>query len=273
MEQLYEKALESADYIRSHTAARPKIAVVLGSGLGNLTAAFTETEELPYRDIPHFPVSTVAGHRGALLTGRLGQREVYALEGRFHFYEGYTMKEVCYPFYTLKLLGVEQVILTNAAGGVNLGYKPGDIMIINDQIMLPGCSPMRGPNIPEFGPRFFDVQKMYSPELRAVARECAQGSGLTFHEGCYFFMQGPQFETPAEIRAIRTLGGDAVGMSTVTEALTAAHCGMPCLGFSVITNMAAGILDQPLTDEEVNEVGHLVADNFSAYLKKVLTRM
>ena len=151
--------------------------------------------------------------------------------------------------------------------------KPGDIMIINDQIMLPGCSPMRGPNIPEFGPRFFDVQKMYSPELRAIAKECAQGSGLTFHEGCYFFMQGPQFETAAEIRAIRTLGGDAVGMSTVTEALTAAHCGLPCLGFSVITNMAAGILDQPLTDEEVNEVGHLVADNFSAYLKKVLSRM
>ena len=125
----------------------------------------------------------------------------------------------------------------------------------------------------QFGPRFFDVQKMYSPRLRAIARECAEGSGLTFHEGCYFFMQGPQFETPAEIRAIRTLGGDAVGMSTVTEALTAAHCGLPCLGFSVITNMAAGILDQPLTDEEVNEVGHLVADNFGAYLKKVLARI
>jgi len=171
------------------------------------------------------------------------------------------------------MLGCRAVILTNAAGGVNLSFKPGDIMIINDQIMLPGCSPMRGPNIPEFGPRFFDVQKMYSPELRAIAKECAQGSGLTFHEGCYFFMQGPQFETAAEIRAIRTLGGDAVGMSTVTEALTAAHCGLPCLGFSVITNMAAGILDQPLTDEEVNEVGHLVADNFSAYLKKVLSRM
>ena len=171
------------------------------------------------------------------------------------------------------MLGCRAVILTNAAGGVNLSFKPGDIMIINDQIMLPGCSPMRGPNIPEFGPRFFDVQKMYSPELRAIAKECAQSSGLTFHEGCYFFMQGPQFETAAEIRAIRTLGGDAVGMSTVTEALTAAHCGLPCLGFSVITNMAAGILDQPLTDEEVNEVGHLVADNFSAYLKKVLSRM
>lgn len=156
---------------------------------------------------------------------------------------------------------------------MNLAYKPGDIMIISDQIMFSGCSPMRGPNIPEFGPRFFDVQKMYSPQLRAIARECGRDSGLTFHEGCYFFMQGPQFETAAEIRAIRTLGGDAVGMSTVTEALTAAHCGLPCLGFSVITNMAAGILDQPLTDEEVNEVGHLVADNFSAYLKKVLARM
>ena len=156
---------------------------------------------------------------------------------------------------------------------MNLDYKPGDVMIINDQIKFNGASPLRGTNVEAFGPRFFDVQQMYTPALRQLARECAEGSGLTVHEGCYFFMPGPQFETPAEVRAIRLLGGDAVGMSTVTEALTAAHCGLPCLAFSVITNMAAGILDQPLTDEEVNEVGHVVADRFSAYLKRVIERI
>ena len=238
MEYTYEFFEKSAQYVREKLDFQPEIGIILGSSLGPFAAQVENPVVIPYENIPNFLRSTVATHAGKLICGTVSGKKVVCM-----------------------------------SGGVNLSFKPGDIMIINDQIMLPGCSPMRGPNIPEFGPRFFDVQKMYSPELRAIAKECAQGSGLTFHEGCYFFMQGPQFETAAEIRAIRTLGGDAVGMSTVTEALTAAHCGLPCLGFSVITNMAAGILDQPLTDEEVNEVGHLVADNFSAYLKKVLSRM
>ena len=270
---MLERIQETAAYLKGKMHTHPETAIILGTGLGSLAGEITEKYEIKYEDIPNFLRSTVATHAGKLICGTVSGKKVVCMSGRFHSYEGYDFPQLTAPIRLFKLLGCRAVILTNAAGGVNLSFKPGDIMIINDQIMLPGCSPMRGPNIPEFGPRFFDVQKMYSPELRAIAKECAQGSGLTFHEGCYFFMQGPQFETAAEIRAIRTLGGDAVGMSTVTEALTAAHCGLPCLGFSVITNMAAGILDQPLTDEEVNEVGHLVADNFSAYLKKVLSRM
>ena len=273
MEYTYEFFEKSARYVREKLGFQPEIGLILGSSLGPFAARVEDPVAIPYEDIPNFLRSTVATHAGKLICGTISGKKVVCMSGRFHSYEGYDFPQLTAPIRLFKLLGCRAVILTNAAGGVNLGYKPGDIMIINDQIMLSGCSPMRGPNIPEFGPRFFDVQKMYSPELRSIARQCAEGSGLTFHEGCYFFMQGPQFETAAEIRAIRTLGGDAVGMSTVTEALTAAHCGLPCLGFSVITNMAAGILDQPLTDEEVNEVGHLVADNFSAYLKKVLARM
>ena len=190
-----------------------------------------------------------------------------------HSYEGYDFDQLTAPVRLFKLLGCRAVILTNAAGGVNENFKPGDIMVINDQMMFCGFSPLRGKNIPEFGPRFFDVQEMYTPALRELALSCTEDSGLTFHEGCYFFMQGPQFETPAEIRAIRILGGDAVGMSTVTEALTAAHCGMPCLAFSVITNMAAGMLKEALSDEEVNEVGKKVGERFSAYLMRVLEKM
>lgn len=183
------------------------------------------------------------------------------------------MEQLTIPVRVFKCLGAEKLIVTNAAGAVNLDYKPGDIMIIKDQIKLSLASPMCGPNIEEFGPRFFDVSKMYTPSLRELARNCAQDTDLTFHEGTYFFMPGPQFETPAEIKAIRVLGGDAVGMSTVTEALTAAHCGMPLLGFSVLTNMAAGILDQPITDEEVNEIGNMISHKFSAYIKKVIEEM
>ena len=254
MEYTYEFFEKSAQYVREKLDFQPEIGIILGSSLGPFAAQVENPVVIPYENIPNFLRSTVATHAGKLICGTVSGKKVVCMSGRFHSYEGYDFPQLTAPIRLFKLLGCRAVILTNAAGGVNLSFKPGDIMIINDQIMLPGCSPMRGPNIPEFGPRFFDVQKMYSPELRAIAKECAQGSGLTFHEGCYFFMQGPQFETAAEIRAIRTLGGDAVGMSTVTEALTAAHCGLPCLGFSVITNMAAGILDQPITPEGAYEL-------------------
>ena len=173
----------------------------------------------------------------------------------------------------LKLLGVRAAILTNAAGGVNLNYRPGDVMVISDHIKLNGASPLRGQNVEDFGERFFDTTRMYTPELRALALRCAEGSGLHVHEGVYFFMPGPQFETPAEIRAIRILGGDAVGMSTVTEALTAAHCGLPILGLSVITNMAAGVTGAALSGAEVNETGAAIGAKFSAYLKSILKEL
>lgn len=273
MQYTYDYFQKSADYVRERIGFTPEIGIILGSSLGPFAAQVEDAVTIPYEEIPHFLRSTVSTHAGKLICGRVAGKQVVCMSGRFHSYEGYDFEQLTAPVRLFHCLGCRAVILTNAAGGVNLDYRPGDIMIIADQIKLNGASPLRGPNVEEFGPRFFDVQKMYDPALRALAWSCAKGSGLTFHEGVYFFMPGPQFETAAEIRAIRTLGGDAVGMSTVTEALTAAHCGMPCLGFSVITNMAAGILDQPLTDEEVNEVGRHIGEQFSAYLKKVLEKM
>lgn len=270
MEYTYEYFQTSADYVRGKIGFDPEIGLILGSGCGPLAQQIEDSIEIPYGEIPNFLRSTVATHAGKLICGTLAGKKVVCMSGRFHSYEGYDFEQLTAPVRLFKCLGCRAVILTNAAGGVNLSYKPGDIMIIADQIKLMGSSPLRGKNVEEFGPRFFDVQKMYTPELRELAKKCAESSGLTVHEGTYFFMPGPQFETPAEIRAIRVLGGDSVGMSTVTEALTAAHCGMPCLGLSVITNMAAGILPQPLTDEEVNEVGHMVADQFSAYMKRIV---
>lgn len=273
MEYTYDFFHKSAQYVREKIRFSPELGMILGSGCGPLATQIEDAVEIPYGEIPNFLRSTVATHAGKLICGRLGGKNVVCMSGRFHFYEGYDFEQLTAPIRLFKCLGCKAVILTNAAGGVNRDYKPGDVMIIADQIKLMGASPLRGKNLDEFGPRFFDVQKMYTPELRELAKKCAAGSGLTVHEGTYFFMPGPQFETPAEIRAIRLLGGDAVGMSTVTEALTAAHCGLPCLGLSVIANVAAGMSDQPLTDEEVNEVGHMIADKFSAYVKKIVEAM
>lgn len=273
MEYTYDYFKVSADYVRSKLDFAPEVAMILGSGCGPLAEAIENTVVIPYAEIPNFLRSTVSTHAGKLICGTLAGKKVVCMSGRFHSYEGYDFPQLTAPIRLFKCLGVKCVVLTNAAGGVNLSYKPGDIMHITDQICFVGTSPLRGQNVEEFGPRFFDVQKMYDPKLLEIARSCEEGSGLTFHEGVYFFMPGPQFETPAEIRAIRTLGGDAVGMSTVTEALTAAHCGLPCLGFSVIANLAAGMSDQPLTDEEVNEVGRMVAGKFSAYMEKVVAEL
>ena len=211
--------------------------------------------------------------RAAGFFGELAGKKLVCLAGRFHSYEGYDFEQLTQPVRLLKLLGVRALIVTNAAGGVNLAYHRGDFMLIADHIKLNGSSPMRGRNVDEFGPRFFDVTRMYTPELRELAKSCAAKLGFSVHEGVYFFMPGPQFETPAEIRAIRLLGGDAVGMSTVTEALTAAHCGLPLLGISVITNMAAGITGEAVSGEEVNETGAAVAERFSRYLEKILEEM
>jgi len=264
---------KSVDYIRSIVPWSPEVAIVLGSFLGPFADAIEDPIVVDYRDIPNFLVSTVQGHAGKLIFGTVAGRRVVCMSGRFHSYEGYDFEQLVIPVRLFKLLGAKALILTNAAGAVNTEYHPGDVMLVSDHIKLNGNSPLRGRNVEEFGPRFFDVARMYTPELRALARECAEGTGLTLREGVYMFFTGPQFETPAEIRAARILGADAVGMSTVTEALTAAHCGMPLLCLSVMTNMAAGVLDQPLTHEEVLETATTVAARLSVYLKKIIERI
>lgn len=264
---------KSVEYIRKFVPWTPEIAVVLGSFLGPFADMIEDPVVIDYGDIPNFLVSTVQGHAGKLIFGTVAGKRVVCMSGRFHSYEGYDFEQLVIPVRVFKLLGAKTLILTNAAGAVNTDYRPGDVMIVSDHIKINGASPMRGPNVDEFGPRFFDVTHMYTPELRKLAWDCAEGSGLTVHEGVYMFFPGPQYETPAEIRAARILGADAVGMSTVTEALTAAHCGMPLLCLSVMTNMAAGVLDQPLTSEEVNDTARMIATRFSAYMAKIVGRI
>lgn len=270
MEYSYEFFKVSADYVKSIVPYTPEVAIVLGSCLGPFADTIEDPIVIDYKDIPNFLVSTVASHAGKLIFGTVAGKKVVCMSGRFHTYEGYDFEQLVIPVRLFKLLGVKATILTNAAGAVNVDYRPGDIMIVSDHIKLTGHSPLRGKNIEEFGPRFFDVSRMYTPELRAHALKCAEGTDLTVHEGVYYFFTGPQFETPAEIRAVRILGADAVGMSTVTEALTAAHCGMPLLCLSVMTNMAAGVLDRPLTDGEVDETAKTISTRFAAYVRKIV---
>lgn len=270
MEYTVEFFQKSADYVMSIIKDKPEIAIILGSGLGDFVSKIKNPIEIKYDDIPNFLVSTVASHAGKLIYGEVGGKKVICMAGRFHSYEGYDFEQLVIPVRLFKLLGVKATILTNAAGAVNKSYNVGDIMIVSDHIKFNGASPLRGKNLDFFGPRFFDVTDMYTKKLRKIALKCAEGSGLIFREGVYMFFPGPQFETPAEIRAARLLGADAVGMSTVTEALTAAHCSMPLLAFSVMTNMAAGVLDCKLSDEEVGIAAAKIADRFGAYIEKVI---
>lgn len=261
---------KAAEYLKNLIPFEPEIGIVLGSGLGPLSASIEEPIIVPYTDVPNFLTSTVSSHAGKMIFGKIAGKNVMCMSGRFHYYEGYDFEQLVLPVRVMKLMGVKTLILTNAAGGANPSYKPGDIMVIKDHIKLNGASPLRGPNCYEFGPRFFDVSDMYTKSLREMALELAKNSKLTFHEGVYFYMPGPQFETPAEIRAIQVLGGDSVGMSTVTEALAAAHCSIKLLGFSVISNMAAGVKKEALTTEEVDDVTEAISEQFSAYIKTVI---
>lgn len=273
MEYTLEYFQKSADYLKSIVPYTPEVAIVLGSALGPFADTIEDPIVVDYKDIPNFLVSTVQSHAGKLIFGTVAGKKVVCMSGRFHSYEGYDFEQLVIPVRVFKLLGARVTILTNAAGAVNENYRPGDVMIVSDHIKLNGHSPLRGKNVDEFGPRFFDVTRMYTPELRKLARECGEGTGIRLQEGVYMFFTGPQFETPAEIRAARILGADAVGMSTVTEALTAAHCGMPLLCLSVMTNMAAGVLDQPLTAEEVDETGKMIAERFSNYMTRIVERI
>ena len=271
MEYTYDYFKKSADYIRSIVGDfEPEIGLILGTGLGKFSARIEDPVEIPYKDIPNYLVSTAPGHSGKLIFGTVEGRKVMCMSGRFHTYEGYSFEELSIPVRVMKLMGVKLLVVTNAAGAVNESYRPGDVMIIKDHIKLNGFSPMRGPNVAEFGDRFFDISDLYCKDLREIAWRCSEDSGLTIHEGVYFFFPGPQFETPAEVRAARILGGDAVGMSTVTETLTAGHCGIPVLGLSLMTNMAAGVLEQKLSGEEVEETAQRVAPLLEAYFAKVL---
>ena len=273
MDYTFEYFQRSVDYIRKIVPWTPEVALVLGSCLGPFADTIEDPVVIDYKDIPNFLISTVASHAGKLIFGKVAGRRIVCMSGRFHSYEGYDFEQLVIPVRVFKLLGVKAVILTNAAGAVNASYRPGDIMVVSDHIKMTGASPLRGKNVDEFGPRFFDVTHMYTPALRALALDCARECGVTVHEGVYMFFTGPQFETPAEIRAARILGADAVGMSTVTEALTAAHCSLPLLCLSVMTNMAAGVLDRPLTNEEVDETAKRISNEFSAYVTRIIDRI
>lgn len=249
------------------------IGVILGSGLGDYAEALEDAVKLPYSEIPGFPRSTVAGHAGMWCCGTLYGKRVVMMQGRFHYYEGYGMKDVTLPVRVMQKIGVKTLIVTNAAGGVNLGYHPGELMVIGDMFSMTAQNPLIGPNLDAFGPRFPDMSCAFDKDLRALAHECANEQGFALREGVYAQMTGPTYETPAEIRMLRTLGADAVGMSTVPEVIVARHGGMRVLGISCITNMAAGILDQPLNHAEVTETANRVKGQFRNLLDRIIEKM
>ncbi len=251
----------------------PTTCVVLGSGFGKLTEHLTDIRELPYSEISGFPVSTVPGHSGKLIHGCLNGTPVLVFSGRFHFYEGYSMQQLAFPVRVMRMLGVENYLVTNAAGGINESYEAGDLVLITDHIKFFDDSPLRGENIDALGVRFPDMTHVYHPELMQLARDAARELGIVLKEGVYSFMSGPSFETPAEIRALRILGADLVGMSTVPETISANHMKMRVLGISCVSNLAAGILDQPLTHEEVMEAGDKASDKAVALLTRILEKL
>ncbi|MGN8898150.1 purine-nucleoside phosphorylase [Flavonifractor sp. HCP28S3_F3] len=264
MQYTFEQYQQSADAIRAKIGDfQPKVAMILGSGLGYMGDIVENAIAVPYGEIPHFKVSTAPGHKGQLVFGTLEGKNVAVMQGRMHHYEGYSYEEVAYAVRVLRLLGCDTLIVTNAAGCVNMDWKAGDLMLITDQIKIFMESPLRGENLPEFGVRFPDASHLYTPALREVARKAAGELNIDLKEGVYMYFPGPQYETPAEVRFARIAGADAVGMSTAPEVIVAGHCGMQVLGFTLLSNMAAGILDQPLSEEEVLEAAAACRDKFS----------
>ena len=276
----FDQTSEAADFLRGKLGSlRPAIAIVLGSGLGAVAEAVTEPTLVPYGEIPHFPQSTVAGHSGRMVAGRLGGVPVIVMQGRVHFYEGYTPPQVTFPMRVLGRLGIHTVVLTNAAGGISHTYRIGDLVLIADHINALGFNPLTGPNEPRFGDgertglRFFDMTEAYSRPLRTLAREAARDEGFVMEEGVYLATSGPSFETPAEIRAFRALGADLVGMSTVHEVIVARHMGIEVLGISLVTNAAAGVLNEPIHHEEVMEMGRRVERQFTGLLTALVPQI
>jgi len=273
MDNLLEKIEESYKFLKERINFKPEIGLILGSGLGILADEIEDASYISYGNIPNFPVSTVEGHAGRFVIGNLQGKKVIAMQGRFHYYEGYQMQEVTFPVRVMKKLGVKTLIVTNAAGGVNESFKPGDLMIINDHINFAFDNPLIGKNYDDLGPRFPDTSRAYDRDLIKKAIEAAEENNIEVKQGVYTFLTGPSYETPAEIRMVRFLGGDAVGMSTVPEVTVAAHSNIKAIGISCITNMAAGILDQPLSHEEVVETAAMVRETFITLVKKIVEKL
>lgn len=270
---MYEKVKETSDFLKSKIDYVPQAVIVLGSGLGTFAENVDIDFAIDYKDIVNFPISTVKGHKGRLIFGTVSGKKVAIMQGRFHFYEGWDKDEIALPVRVFAQMGIEKYIVTNAAGAINLNYKPSDFMIIEDHIGLFCPSVLWGENDENFGVRFPSMSSAYDKELIDIASKAAQECNLNVHKGIYCYCKGPMFETPAEIRLLRTLGADAVGMSTVPEVICAVHSGMRVLGISCMTNMAAGILDTPLTQEEVDETGRKVKKVFSNYMKTIISKI
>jgi purine-nucleoside phosphorylase len=271
--QYFEKVQETARWLRERYGAPPEAAIVLGSGLGEFTTALRDAVVCAYTDIPHWPASAVVGHAGQVVAGSIAGKRVAALSGRVHYYEGHSLQTVTFAVRAIAALGVRTLVLTNAAGGINMDFRPGTLMLIDDHINLLGSNPLIGPNDERFGPRFPDMTEVYSRRLRAIAVDAAAAGGVRLARGVYIAVHGPSYETPAEIRAFRALGADAVGMSTVPEAIVARHMGLDVLGISCISNAAAGVLPQPLVHDEVMEVARRVRGEFSALLEGIIGRL
>ncbi|MEG0470414.1 MAG: purine-nucleoside phosphorylase [Longicatena sp.] len=269
----YEQVKESADYLKKHMQGVVDTGIVLGSGLGSLVDEMSEKIIIPYNEIPHFPKSKLEGHAGNLVFGVLQGRHVVAMQGRFHYYEGFTMKEVTYPIYVMKLLGVKELIVTNACGGINRSFQPGDLMIIEDFINSVCVNPLIGDNDERFGPRFPDMSEPYANRLRALAKEVAQELEIPFQEGVYTFFQGPYYETAAEIRFYAKGGSDAIGMSTVPETIVANYLGIEVLGIACITNMATGICKEKHSHAEVLETANRASDRLCKWIKGILKQL
>ena len=264
----------AAAYVRSALGGRrPEIAITLGSGLGDLAERLDAPLTIPYKEIPHFPVSTVSGHKGQFVCGKLGGKEVLCMQGRFHYYEGYDLKQVTMPVRVMKLLGIDSLLVTNAAGGINTGFHAGTLMLIEDHLNLTGENPLIGENLDAFGDRFFDMTVAYDKEYRTLAKATAEELNVPLATGVYAWLTGPNFETPAEIRYLRTIGADAVGMSTVPEVLVARHSGIRVLGISCITNLAAGMTDNTLSHEEVKETADRVQNEFIRLVTGIVSRI
>lgn len=261
---------ESANYILDKIEVKPDIAIILGSGLGTLADKIEEPVTISYNDIPNFPVSTVKGHEGRLVIGKLEGQNLLAMQGRFHYYEGYPIEDVTFPIRVMKEVGIDKLIVTNAAGGSNVDFEPGDLMIINDHINFAGVNPLMGKNYDELGPRFLDLSTPYDKELISITKEIGKNLNIDLKEGTYMWFSGPTYETPAEVKMARILGADAVGMSTVPEVIVANHGGMKVLGISCITNMAAGILDISLSHEDVIKTSEKVKDKFELLIKEII---
>jgi purine-nucleoside phosphorylase len=273
-----EEIAQAVAYVRSQTRHQPHVGLVLGSGLSGLADAVTDADRIPFSRIPHFPVSTVEGHDGALVIGRLQGQDVLVMQGRVHFYEGYSMQQVTLPMRVMQRLGIHTVILTNAAGGINPAFRAGELMLISDHINLIGMAgqnPLRGPNDPTFGPRFPSMTRVYDPQLRDLAVKTAARLHIPLQQGVYMCLAGPSFETPADIRFLRVIGADAVGMSTVPEAVVARHGGLRVLGISTISNVAIDNIESKAetTHQEVLETGKLVVPRLTALLQEILSAL